>query len=222
MAQNSAALLSWPLKAETDSSVRFADDPLELVRIFQTSRGTKRSHAFSAIYNRYSRSIWDYIYAQVNGVEAEAKDIFGQVWLIATEELVSFERRHDTRAADPLRAWLFTCAANRIKQYHREKHANVPIDLVENFLFTRLNGEDASAFELFVPGVTSKATQLVVAATDQLKSEQKLILWLRYNRSMTFAEIGAYIGKKENAVKVQHFRIIKKLRALCGELYPNE
>ena len=61
-----------------------------------------------------------------------------------------------------------------------------------------------------------------MAATQQLKKEQQQILWLRYNRGMTFAEIGAYLDKKENAVKVQHFRIIKKLQLMCAELYPDE
>ena len=218
MANNSTQVTPWPPEANIAQDQWVDHDSLELIRVFQESNLSQKSHAFSAIYNRYSRTIWDFIYAQVNGVEAEAKDIFGQVWLIAAEELSAFERRTDTVSADPVRSWLFSCASNRIKKYHREKNTNIPLDIVENFLVARLNGEDVADYELFVPEVKSRATQLIVAATSRLKDDEKLILWLRYNRNMVFSEIGAYLGKKENAVKVQHFRLIKKLRSICEEL----
>lgn len=204
----------WPPEAEIEFGEWAEYGSLELIRLFQKGHSQERALAFSAIYNRYSQIIWRYIYTEVNGVESEAKDIFGQVWLVATEELSSFERRENTRSTDPLRSWLFSCASNRIKKYHREKNAHIPLEFVENFLLARLSGEDASDYEFFVPGIKNKTTSLVIAATNKLKKEQRVILWLRYHRNMTFAEIGAYLGKKENAVKVQHFRLIHKLRVL--------
>jgi len=208
----------WPPKTEIDFGEWVEYDSFELVRLFQEGNKQERAFAFSTIYNRYSQVIWRYIYTEVNGVEAEAKDIFGQVWLVATEQLCMFERRENTRSTDPLRSWLFRCASNRIKKYHREKNAYIPLDIVENFLIDRLNGKDIAEYELFVPEVKSRATKLIVAATSKLNDDEKLILWLRYNRNMIFSEIGAYLGKKETTVKVQHFRLLKKLRAICEEL----
>ncbi|MBX3013237.1 MAG: sigma-70 family RNA polymerase sigma factor [Caldilineaceae bacterium] len=193
----------------------------DLLRVFQKSTGQEKAEAFSALYNRYCQSLWDYIYRQVDGAEADAKDIFGQVWLVAVEELQTFHYRLDTMADDPLRAWLFRCAANRIKQFYREKRSQAPLDLVEGFLLARLSGMDTALYELFAPTVKSQAGDLLYAATKDLTPEQKVILRLRYHGSMSFAEIGTYLGKSEGSVKVQHHRLLKKLRTLLEQVIPS-
>jgi len=195
------------------SAYALPQEPPALVRLFQQGTAAEKADAFSAIYNHYCRPIWDYIYSQVDSADAEAKDIFGQVWLVALEELVYFEYRAEV-AEDPLRSWLFRCAANRVKQYYREKHTKVSLELVEGFVWARLGGQDTSLFELFAPAVETRANQLVYQATRALNHEQQVILRLRYNGNMTFAEIGDYLGKSEGSVKVQHHRLLKKLRDL--------
>lgn len=210
-------VLPWPPVALLRNTQWIHVDTLALLTVFQQSAGAERAEAFSALYNRYCHPIWEYIYRQVDGAEAEAKDIFGQVWLIALEELQSFCYRLDTLTDDPLRSWLFRCAANRIKQFHREQHTQASLDLIEGFLWARLSGEDTTLYELFAPAVKSKASDLLYAATQCLTPEQKVILRLRYNGSMSFAEIGTYLGKSEGAVKVQHHRLLKRLRALLEQ-----
>ena len=210
-------VLPWPPVALLRNTQWIHVDTLELLTVFQQSAGAERAEAFSALYNRYCHAIWDYTYRQVDGAEAEAKDIFGQVWLIALEELQSFCYRLDTLTDDPLRSWLFRCAANRIKQFHREQHTQASLELIEGFLWARLSGEDTTLYELFAPAVKSKASDLLYAATQCLSPEQKVILRLRYNGSMSFAEIGAYLGKSEGAVKVQHHRLLKRLRTLLEQ-----
>lgn len=207
----------WPPVALLRNTQWIHVDTLALLTVFQQRTGVERAEAFSALYNRYCHPIWEYIYRQVDGAEAEAKDIFGQVWLIALEELQSFGYRADALTDDPLRSWLFRCAANRIKQFHREQHTQASLDVIEGFLWARLSGEDTTLYELFAPAVKSKASDLLFAATQCLTPEQKVILRLRYNGSMSFAEIGAYLGKSEGAVKVQHHRLLKRLRTLLEQ-----
>lgn len=207
-------VVPWPPSATLRDQAWLDSDTVALLAAFQQRTGLEKAEAFSAIYNRYSRTIWDYIYRQVDGAEAEAKDIFGQVWLLALEELQNFCYRDDSATDDPLRSWLFCCAANRIKQFHREKRSETPLDLVEGFLWARLTGEDTSLYELFAPAVSRKASDLLYVVTQKLTPEQKVILRLRYNSSMSFAEIGAYLDKTEGSVKVQHHRLLKKLRTL--------
>lgn len=209
-------VLGWPPQANLAQPGSMPTETKQLVAAFQNSRTVAdaaiRANAFSAIYNLYCQSIWDYIYHQVDGAEADAKDIFGQVWLVALEELDQFEYRDDTTADDPLRSWLFCCASNRVKQFHREKRSKVSLDVVESFLWSKLEGEDTTLFELFAPNVRSQASHVLYAITRKLTKEQQLILRLRYHGNMTFAEIGAYLDKSEGAVKVQHHRLLKKLR----------
>lgn len=211
--QNLNIAVPWPPMALLSRVDATPQEMPELLRLLRAGTETEKAHAFSAIYNHYCRPIWDYIYAQVDGADAEAKDIFGQVWLVALEELAHFEYRAAV-ADDPLRSWLFRCAANRVKQYYREKHAKVPLELVEGFVWARLGGQDTTLFELFAPAVETRANQLIYRATRLLNHEQQVILRLRYNGNMTFAEIGDYLGKSEGSVKVQHHRLLKKLRTL--------
>lgn len=210
-------VVPWPPAASLRNSEWLHSDTTALLLVFQQRTGVEKAEAFSALYNRYCQLIWDYIYRQVDGAEAEAKDIFGQVWLLALEELDNFRYRPDSATDDPLRSWLFRCAANRIKQFYREKRTQTPLELVEGFLWARLSGEDTSLYELFAPAVKTKASELLYAATQSLSPEQKVILRLRYNSNMSFAEIGAYLGKSEGSVKVQHHRLLKKLRTLLEQ-----
>lgn len=202
----------WPPVAILHNTEWLHSDTMALLVAFQQRTGQEKAEAFSALYNRYCHSIWEYIYRQVDGVEAEAKDIFGQVWLLALEELANFCYRSNSATDDPLRSWLFCCAANRIKQFHREKRTQTPLELVEGFLWARLSGEDTTLYELFAPTVKHKASDLLYAVTQNLTPEQKVILRLRYNSNLSFAEIGAYLDKSEGSVKVQHHRLLKKLR----------
>ncbi len=206
--------IPWPPTALLPNTYALPSETSALVQLFHQGTETEKAYAFSAIYNRYCHVIWDYLYAQVDGAEAEAKDIFCQIWLVALEELARFEYRAEVAAEDPLRSWLFRCASNRVKQFYREKQTKVPLDLVEGFLFARLEGADTTLIELFAPGVKTQANQLLYGATRQLTQEQKVILRLRYHSNMTFAEIGHYLDKSEGAVKVQHHRLLKKLRLL--------
>jgi RNA polymerase sigma factor (sigma-70 family) len=214
--QNLTVAAPWPPTALLVNS-SITHDTVALVRLFQQGAPAEKTEAFSALYNRYCHAIWDYIIAQVDGAEAEAKDIFCQVWLVALEELARFEYRSEVEADDPLRSWLFRCAANRVKQFYREKHNKVPLDLVEGFLWARLEGEDTTLIELFAPAVKRKANRLLYTAMRQLTKEQQVILRLRYHSSMTFGEIGLYLEKSEGAVKVQHHRLLKKLRMLLED-----
>ena len=209
----------WPPIALLRHTEWLTLETLDLLRLFQHGAGAEKTEAFSALYNRYCQGIWDYIYRQVDGAEAEAKDIFGQVWLVALEELQTFEYRTEIVTGDPLRGWLFRCATNRIKQFYREQHAQTPLDLVEGFLWARLSGEDTTLYELFAPAVKTKASALLYAATKALTPEQKVLLRLRYNGNLSFADIGVYLGKSEGTVKVQHHRLLKKLRSLLEQAH---
>ncbi len=209
----------WPPTALLRNTQWSALETVDLLPLFQHGTGTERTEAFSALYNRYCQGIWDYIYRQVDGAEAEAKDIFGQVWLVALEELQTFEYRTEIAAGDPLRGWLFRCATNRIKQFYREQHAQTPLELVEGFLWARLSGEDTTLYELFAPAVKTKASALLYTATKALTPEQKVLLRLRYNGNLSFADIGVYLGKSEGTVKVQHHRLLKKLRSLLEQTH---
>lgn len=214
--QNLMGAAPWPPTALLVTPY-VTHDTVELVRLFRQGTAAEKTEAFSALYNRYCHTIWEYISAQVDGAEAEAKDIFCQVWLVALEELTHFEYRSDVAADDPLRSWLFRCAANRVKQFYREKHSKVSLELVEGFLWARLEGEDTSLIELFAPAVKRKANHLLYTAMRQLTKEQQVILRLRYHGNMTFGEIGHYLDKSEGAVKVQHHRLLKKLRTLLED-----
>ncbi|MEM7537096.1 MAG: sigma-70 family RNA polymerase sigma factor [Chloroflexota bacterium] len=239
--------LEWPSQTELQPIQWVAQDSKTLIDIFQNGSENERQAAFTTIYNRYSRPIWDFIYSRTDGIDSDAKDIFSQVWLVAYEDLFHFQWCTNAKSADPLRAWLFQCAANRIKQFHREKYNTVSLDAIESFIWSKLrvpdaempdaempdiertdteeidaidspvdvteNDDDLLLAELFMPGIQHAANETLYAAARKLTTEQRIILRLRHDKNFSFAEIGEYLGKTQGAVKVQHHRTLKKLRA---------
>jgi len=210
-------LATWPPFALVHDQELINYAPPTLLALFQTNSALEKKDAFSAIYNCYAHAIWRYIYMNVSESESDAKDIFCQVWLVALENLDTFEWRTDSVSNDPLRAWLFKCSQIRIKEYRRKKKQDVPLELIENYIVHRLDGNnDADFMSLLLPDVESVADQKVYAILKTLKDNHKTILMLRYYNGMTFAQIGHVLGKNEKATRKMHHDILKRLRKSFG------
>jgi RNA polymerase sigma-70 factor (ECF subfamily) len=57
---------------------------------------------------------------------------------------------------------------------------------------------------------------LVRHLLEQLTSAERIVIQMKYVENLTCAEIGERIGVAENAVRVRIFRVIGKLKDLCG------
>src|SRR5664280_2459738 len=78
---------------------------------------------FAALYDRYFRQIYHYLYIRV-GSAAEAEDLTAQTFLAALEALPGYHHRGH------FAGWLFTIARNKVRDFYRT--GVPPIPLYEN------------------------------------------------------------------------------------------
>ena len=164
--------------------------------VLQTKAGKEES--YGAIYDRYFRIIYQYIYFKVSSQEnAEdlTADVFFKVW--------QFIR--SGKSVKNLRSLLFTAARNAVIDYYRKsKFDPFPKNAEELVEDTQVN--------VFDEVEKSDDRELLSAALDTLSTEEREVVLLRYTHELSFKEIGAIVGKRSGAVRVSVHRARKKLK----------
>jgi RNA polymerase sigma-70 factor (ECF subfamily) len=156
----------------------------------------------SGLYEEYYDKIARYVYVHIGNKE-EAEDITGEVFLKALKSLKSYREQ-----GVPMQGWLFRIAHNLTVDYLRKmnKHRTVPIDSVA------LSGNDnpADAAEKNIE------FELVIEAMNQLTTEQREVINLRFFGELTSKEVSSILGKSDGAVREMQRAAIEKLRGIMG------
>jgi RNA polymerase sigma-70 factor (ECF subfamily) len=149
---------------------------------------------FTALYDRYFRPIYRYLYSRVGSVP-EAEDLTAQTFLAALEALPHYRQR------GYFSAWLFTIARNKARDHYRRRTAE-PLDE---------NQPDKAADPLAQVICSDQIERLADLVSGLGKEEQELIR-LRCVADLSFAEIGACLGRKEDTVKKAYYRLTARLQ----------
>ncbi len=72
-----------------DASLEKVSDE-KLLELIKDGTRSQRQDAFSEVYRRYYEDVWRFTMSKGLS-EAEAKDIFSEVWIVALEKLCQFE-----------------------------------------------------------------------------------------------------------------------------------
>lgn len=151
--------------------------------------------AFSSLYERYLARVFRYCSFRV-GSAAEAEDITAQVFLDALRALPRY------RPQGNFAAWLFSIARRRCADHHRA--APPPFELLDS---------------LPEPGdaIAAARRERLNALLARLPAADLELLRLRYAAGLDHAGIASLLHRTPAAVKMQHHRIVGKLRALWEE-----
>jgi RNA polymerase sigma-70 factor (ECF subfamily) len=150
---------------------------------------------FAALYDRYFRQIFHYLYSRV-GSAAEAEDLTAQTFLAALETLPRYHHRGH------FAAWLFTIARNKARDFYRT--GMPPILLDENH-------PDKADDPLSQVIQTDQVEQLA-NLIHKLDADEQELIRLRYVAELSFAEIGICLGRKEDTVKKTFYRLLARLQ----------
>lgn len=165
-----------------------------LVRQAQEER-----EAFGALYEKYLRKVYTYVYYRVGSVE-DAEDITESVFLHALLHIHRYQDR-----GIPFSAWLLRIAHNLVANWHRDsgRRRSLGLDHAEALRDTSPPPEEVVE--------TEEEMQALREALRALPAERQQALILRYAEGMKHKEIGEVMGKSAGAVKVLIHRSLASL-----------
>jgi RNA polymerase sigma-70 factor, ECF subfamily len=167
-------------------------------------RAKEEREAFEALYRKYLKKVYTYIYYRVGNVD-DAEDITESVFLHA---LIHLDRYQDRGI--PFSAWLLRIAHNLVANWHRNasRRRLVSIDAAEPVHDASPTPEEVAE--------SMEETREIRALLQTLPMERQQALILRYAEGMKHKEIGEVMGKSAGAVKVLiHRSLISLHRGLC-------
>jgi RNA polymerase sigma-70 factor, ECF subfamily len=155
------------------------------------------SMAFARLYDYFSIPIYRYLYSRV-GNQADAEDLTAQTFLTAMEKLAHY------REQGHFKSWLFTIARSKVMDHFRKKRPDIQTDTAE----IRSGETDLLADVIQNEQIMQLST--LIRSLDQ--NEQEL-LRLRYIADLSFCEMAAMLGKREDAVKKSLYRLQARLHS---------
>lgn len=161
-----------------------------------------------ALYRRYVRSLYAFIYSRVGNREA-AEDITGDVFVKALSYLDPSREEHS------IVAWLYRVAHNAINDYWRIGHGARVIALDE----ARAARMPNPVSDTIRPEQTAARAHALLA---RLPENYRTVLSHRLLEGMTVAETARQMGISEANVKVLQHRALKRAANLRENGGPNE
>jgi RNA polymerase sigma-70 factor, ECF subfamily len=168
-------------------------------------RAKEEREAFDALYAKYLRKVYTYVYYRVGNVE-DAEDITESVFLHA---IINLERYEDRGI--PFSAWLLRIAHNLTANWYRNagRRRMVGLEYAESLHDTSLIPEEVVEKQ--------EDIQELKKVLENLPEERQQALILRYAEGMKHKEIGEVMGKSAGAIKVLVHRSIISLHRGLSE-----
>lgn len=167
-------------------------DDAELVQYAQQDK-----EQFNVLYTKYIDKIYNYFWYRVGHDRDVAEDLAQETFVRAYKALPRFKV-----TGKPYLSYLLSIAHNLLVNYYRSPK---PISI-------EATGVDVPE-EIWSKIETKDNIRSIWRAIQQLSSNEKDILYLKYQKGYKVREIAEIVGKSENAVKLTLSRVQKKLAA---------
>jgi RNA polymerase sigma-70 factor (ECF subfamily) len=168
--------------------------------------GTKEYETqLSGLYEEYYDKIARYVYVHI-GVKEEAEDIAGEVFLKALQSLKSYREQ-----GVPMHGWLFRIAHNLTVDRLRKTNKRKRVEIVEVDSLPSLGSDNPADI-----AERNVEFERVVEAMNQLTTEQREVINLRFFGQLTSKEVSSVLGKSDGAVREMQRAAIEKLRTIVG------
>jgi RNA polymerase sigma-70 factor (ECF subfamily) len=151
--------------------------------------------ALAAVYDFYARRIYRYFYSRVEN-SADADDLTAQTFLSVIEALPRYQHRGQ------FTAWIFQIARSKAMDFFRRNHSKVQKEAdLSGVVFDE-------TLEKVIQGQTVETLRLMIQLLDE---DERELLRLRFVVDLSYVEIAALLGRKEDAVRKSVKRIIERL-----------
>lgn len=163
--------------------------------------------AFGLIYERYSDTVFRFIYFRV-GNRPLAEDLAQETFYRALKRIHSF-----TWQGRDLGAWLVTIARNLVADHFKSGRYRLEVT-TGDVLDADREDRDPGPETLIVDHVTNVA---LLSAVKQLNPEQQECIVLRFLQGFSVAETAWAMGKNEGAIKALQYRAVRALARLLPD-----
>jgi RNA polymerase sigma-70 factor (ECF subfamily) len=153
--------------------------------------------AISGLYERYAPQIRRYIASRI-GDPTQAEDICGDVFVKVLESLERYEDR-----GWPFSAWLYRIAYARTVDVLRQARRRPSLPLDESLLGALEPPDEAVMARLSYHEISG--------IMEELTSDQRLVLRLRFGEDRSLAEIAQSLGRSVGSVKALQHRGLTRL-----------
>jgi RNA polymerase sigma-70 factor, ECF subfamily len=181
-----------PLPAADRATDLSYEDEAELIRAAQAN-----PDRFRPLYLQWVTPVYKYLVSRLRD-PLEAEDLTSQVFLTACEQLPRYD--HRGRFA----AWLFTIARNKARDHYRTAGRSVSLDEVE------AHGSDP---DLLAQAIRADEIQRLHSTIRALPEADLELVRLRFTAGLTYVDIGALLGKREDSVRKQLARLLARLQS---------
>ena len=163
--------------------------------------------AFEALYRKYVAQVYNFALYELRDPHA-AEDLTAQVFMRALAGLAHFPDQAEPPDSS-FRVWLFQIARNAISNEKRRarRRPTAPLDAALEF---------AAADD--VPAAAAERVELhrALAAIDQLPTDRRRALLLRFVHEMSTREVSQVLGKSEGATRVLIHRSLQSVARQLG------
>ena len=163
--------------------------------------GQGDKNAFSVLYQRYVKRIYNYIYYRT-GSQHDAEDLTERVFFRAMNHIHNYHNR-----GLPFTAWLYRIAHNLVANWHRDSHRRREVPL-EDHTHTLRQGGDYPEVAL----VKNQEVQGLLEAIRKLPEDRQNLIILKFVEHMSNDEIARIMGRSEGAIKSLYHRTLLSLR----------
>jgi RNA polymerase sigma-70 factor (ECF subfamily) len=188
--------------SEPSAPSRIASD--ELLALVEAARKGDRD-SFAALYRARIAPIMRYVQGLLrpgDPIEDAVADTFIEAWR-------DLPRLRQPAAFD---GWLYRIAHRRALSYAAKRSATVDLDAVAELAD---DGRDVAPEAM---AERAEERDHIRKALLRLPDEQREVLVLRHFQGLSHREIGAALGKSEEAVRAQHYRAARELRGHLAEV----
>ncbi|QBD79826.1 sigma-70 family RNA polymerase sigma factor [Ktedonosporobacter rubrisoli] len=159
----------------------------------------------AALYQLYAARLFSYLCRHVPSGE-DAEDLLLEVFLAVLEH----EQTLATRQEDEQRAWLWTVARNKVRDFHRRAVRRRHTILLEQA--TEIAGDERSGPEAVL--LRQETHHHLHLQLQRLSAMQQEVLQLHFTGGLNCVEIAAVLHKREGAIRALLSRAVNKLRAV--------
>lgn len=161
------------------------------------ARVRENSDYFSVLYERYFQRVYGYCLKRTSNVQI-AEDLCSDIFIKVLSKL-------DTYTGGNFAAWLFRIAHNTVVDHYRKNRKVVAIDQLQLRSDTQMSN--------------TVANQLAVEELlSELNEDERELITLRLQAGLSAPEIAEIVGKSANSVRVQIYRLLKRLRDRYGAM----